>query len=223
MTEEKKNDIISYLTQFDVDVYGIADFSSYGREMVDLSADTRTRFPFAICFGVVLSTGVLDTVRNGPNPLYLHHYRQLNNRLDTIAYLLSREIERRGFNSLPFGASQVVDWRNQKAHISHKHVAELAGIGWIGRNNLLVHPSFGAHVRYNTVLTDMPLEAGKPLNMDCGMCEACATVCPAQAIKDDASKFNHLECYNMITQLKNKRNIGHHICGICVEACKGVR
>jgi hypothetical protein len=26
-------------------------------------------------------------------------------------------------------------------------------------------------------------------------------------------------CYNMVTQLKNKRNLGHHICGICIEAC----
>ncbi len=223
MTTEGKNDIISYLSRFDVDACGIADFSSYGRETVDLPEDVRTRYPFAICFGMVLSRGVLETVKEGPTPLYLHHYRQLNNRLDKIAYLVSREIERQGYAGLPFAASQVVDWRNQKAHISHKHVAELAGIGWIGRNNLLIHPSFGAHVRYNTVLTDMPLSADKPLDKACGGCRACVTVCPAGAIKEDPAQFDHIGCYNMITQLKNKRNIGHHICGICVEACKGVR
>jgi epoxyqueuosine reductase len=223
MTTEGKNAIIAYLKQFDVDVFGIADFSSYGKEVVDLPEDVRTQYPFAICFGMVLSRGVLQTVEKGPTPLYLHHYRQVNSNLDKIAYLLSREIERKGFKSLPFGASQVVDWRNQKAHVSHKHVAEMAGLGWIGRNNLLVHPSFGAHVRYNTVLTDMPLETGTPLGSGCGGCEACVAACPAGAIKEDASQFDHMGCYNMITQLKNKRNIGHHICGICVEACKGVR
>jgi epoxyqueuosine reductase QueG len=215
--------IISYLAQFDVDVSGVADFSSYGKEVIDLGEDARARYPFAICFGLVLSSGVLSTVVTGPNPLYLHHYRQVNMRLDMISYLLAREIERKGFRSMPLAASQIVDWRKQRAHVSHKHVAELAGLGWIGRNNLLVHPSFGAHVRYNTVLTDMPLNADKPLETDCGTCSACASVCPALAIGSDASSFNHMECYNMIIQLKNKRNVGHHICGICVEACKGVR
>jgi epoxyqueuosine reductase QueG len=223
MTEEDKKAIISYISDFDVDVCGIADFTSYRKDMVGIDDDTRSQYRYAICFGLALSGGVLSTVRDGPNPLYLHHYRQLNSRLDGIAYLVAREIERKGYRSLPFAASQVVDWRNQKAHISHKHIAELAGIGWIGRNNLLVHPTLGAHVRYNTVLTDMPLDADKPLGTDCGGCRECVAVCPASAIKDQPSDFDHMECYNMITQLNYKRNIGHHICGICVEACKGVR
>ncbi|HEY3277881.1 MAG TPA: reductive dehalogenase domain-containing protein [Syntrophorhabdaceae bacterium] len=223
MIKEEKNAVIEYLSRFDVDVFGIADFSKYDKEVVDLPDDVRSLYPFAISFGMVLSRGVLETVRKGPNPLYLHHYRQANSRLDRIAYLLSREIERAGYRSLPLGASQVVDWRNQKAHLSHKHVGVLAGLGWIGRNNLLVHPSFGSHLRYNTVLTDMPLEASVPLDEGCGNCRACAEVCPAGAIKDDPVQFDHMGCYHMITELKNKRNIGHHICGICVEACKGVR
>jgi epoxyqueuosine reductase len=140
-----------------------------------------------------------------------------------IAYLLSREIEKRGYKSMPFAASQVVDWRNQKAHISHKHVGVIAGIGWIGRNNLLVHPAFGSHVRYNTVLTDMPLEATGPLDRDCGECTACITSCPGAAINVDPSGFDHMGCYETLTQFKNKRNLGHHICGICVEICKGTR
>jgi epoxyqueuosine reductase len=223
MTDKDKKEIISFISKSDVDTWGIADFTAYNKEMVGIDDDTRSQYRCAICFGVVLSKGVLSTVRDGPNPLYLHHSRQLNSRLDVLAYSLSREIERKGYRSLPFAASQVVDWRNQKAHISHKHIAQLAGIGWIGRNNLLVHPTLGAHVRYNTVLTDMPLDADKPLATDCGECRECVAVCPAAAIKNEVSDFEHMECYNMITQLKNKANIGHHICGICVEACKGVR
>ena len=181
--KDKTKSTISYISKSDVDTWGIADFTAYNKEMVGIDDDTRSQYRRAICFGVVLSKGVLSTVRDGPNPLYLHHYRQLNSRLDVIAYSLSREIERKGYRSLPFAASQVVDWRNQKAHISHKHIAQLAGIGWIGRNNLLVHPTLGAHVRYNTVLTDMPLDADKPLATDCGECRECVAVCPASAIK----------------------------------------
>ncbi len=225
MTVENINnrEITAWFKKFDVDVFGIANLSLYEKELVGLSDAIKDKYKFAVSFGLVISKGILDTVVDGPNLLYLHHYRQLNYRLDMIGYFLSREIERKGYRALPFAASQVVDWKNHKAHISHKKVGEIAGIGWIGRNNLLVHPLFGAQVRYNTVLTDMPLLADKPLDINCVDCTACIGVCPAGAIKEEPSLFDHLGCFHMVTQFKNKRNLGHHICGICVEACRGKR
>ncbi len=223
MGEDNKDFIKDQLAELDVDVFGIGRMALYDRELVGIDGSTAERLPFAISIGLVLSRGVLDTVLDGPNPLYLHHYRQLNYRLDIIAYLLSREIEKRGHKALPFAASQVIDWQNQKGHISHKHIGVLAGVGWIGRNNLLIHPKYGAHVRYNTILTDMPLEADEPMAQSCGQCRKCIDRCPAGAIKESQSLFDHQGCYNMLTQFKNKRNLGHHICGICIEACKGER
>jgi len=221
--ENNNNIIKTWLTDFGTDTSGIGDMALYEKELVGLEDSIKQRLPFAVSFGLVLSKGILDTVTDGPNPLYLHHYRQLNYRLDMIAYLLSKEIEKKGYRALPFGASQVIDWRNQKGHISHRHIGVLSGIGWIGRNNLLIHPVFGARIRYNTVLTDMPLTPDKPLNRDCGACNACIDKCPAGSIKDNQSLFDHKGCYEMLTQFKNKRNLGHHICGICIEACKGER
>ncbi len=223
MNDNVSSGILSHLAELDVDVMGVGSLSAYPREFIGLGSDVPSRYPYAISFGLLLSKGVLSTVLDGPNPLYLHHYRQLNYRLDIIAYQLSREIQKRGYKSIPFAASQVVDWKNQKAHISHKHIGMIAGIGWIGRNNLLVHPAFGSHVRYNTVLTDMPLEMTEPLNRGCGECRACITSCPGAAIKPEPSEFDHIGCYETITQFKNKRNLGHHICGICVEVCKGTQ
>jgi epoxyqueuosine reductase len=218
---KNKSEIGVYLLAQGMDAYGIAKMARYGKELVQLDESVTGKFPFAISFGLVLSRSVMETVKEGPNSLYLHHYRQLNYRLDMIAYLLAREIEKKGFKALPFAASQLVDWKNQKGHISHKRVAEISGIGWIGRNNLLIHSVFGARMRFNTVITDMPLEESEPLRQDCGTCKACINVCPGGAIKDDPSEFDHMGCFNMVTQLKNKRNLGHHICGICIEACTG--
>lgn len=220
---ENNTFVTGWLKEQGVDVSGIGNMSLYDRELLGLDSSTVKRLPYAVSFGLVLARGVLDTVSDGPNPLYLHHYRQLNYRLDMIGYLLSKEIEKKGCRALPFAASQVIDWQNQKGHISHKHIGVISGIGWIGRNNLLIHPVFGAHVRYNTVLTDMPLAADRPLEKDCGDCTACVAKCPAVAIKDTQSLFDHQGCYTMLTQFKNKRNLGHHICGICIEACKGER
>ncbi|OPX93406.1 MAG: Epoxyqueuosine reductase [Syntrophorhabdus sp. PtaB.Bin006] len=210
-----------YCEREGLDVFGVGKMAVYEKELVGIDDSVKDRFPFAISFGLVLSKGVIGTVKNGPNVLYLHHYRQANYRLDMVAYLLSKEIEKRGYQAMPFPASQLVDWRNQKGHISHKRVGEITGVGWIGRNNLLIHPLFGARARYNTVLTDMPLTAHEPLRAGCGECRACISVCPAGAIKDDRSEFDHIGCFNMITQLKNKRNLGHHICGICIAVCQG--
>jgi epoxyqueuosine reductase len=220
--EKSNHDLTTFLAPYDLDLVGVADLADYHQQVIALDQKILNGYPYAVCLGLAVSKGILDTVTEGPNLLYLHHYRQVNYRLDMIAYLLSREIERRGYQALPFAASQVVDWRNQKAHVSHKRIGEIAGMGWIGRNNLLVHPDLGARVRYNTVLTDMPLQPSvQTLTADCGSCAACIRACPAGAIGEDASRFDHRKCYDKLTEFRNQRNLGHHICGICVEACKG--
>ena len=220
---DNTEEIRAFLKSENVDAFGVGKMGLYDKELVGLDDSVKDKFPFAISFGLVLTRSVMETVKDGPNVLYLHHYRQANYRLDMIAYLLAKEIEERRFRAMPFPASQLVDWRNQKGHISHKRVGTIAGVGWIGRNNLLVHPVFGSRVRYNTVLTDMPLKVDGPLTDGCGECRQCMAVCPAGAIKEEPSGFDHVGCFNMITQLKNKRNLGHHICGICIEACMGKR
>ncbi len=216
-------EIAVFLEELKVDIFGIGDMSLYRGDLVGLDAGIKERLPCAIIFGLALSKSVLEMTTDGPNQLYLHHYRQLNYRLDIIGYQLSREIEKKGYRAMPFAASQVIDWQKQSSHISHKHVGVLAGIGWIGRNNLLVNPVFGSQARYNTVLTDMPLTADKPFEGNCGECGDCINVCPAAAIHENAVLFDHKGCYEMLSRFRKERNIGHHICGVCVSACKGKR
>ncbi len=215
--------IEKWLDELGVDTFGVADMSFYGDEITGIGDLTSKELPFAVSFGIVLSVGVLETLKDGPTQLYLHHYRQLNYRLDMIGYFLGRSIEREGFRAIPFAASQVVDWQRQRGHINHKKIGVMAGQGWIGRNNLLVHPVFGSQVRYNTVLTDMPLGAARELDQDCGGCRACVEACPAGAIKMERSEFDHHGCYDMLNRFRKERNIGHHICGVCVKICRGTR
>jgi epoxyqueuosine reductase QueG len=214
--------ITALLQAMGADVTGVADMSRYDREVLGFGDDILHAYPYAISFGLLVPSGVLGTLTDGPTLFYLHHYRQVNYRLDIIAYELAKEIEKRGGRALPFAASQMVDWQNQKGHISHKHVGVAAGLGWIGRNNLLVHPEFGARVRYNTVLTDINLTAGEPQANGCGECASCIGACPAAAIGQDPAGFDHRGCFAMLQQFKNKRNLGHHICGLCIKACEGV-
>ncbi len=211
----------NWLLSLDLDLFGFARMEDYDGEILGVEEEVIYALPYAVSIGIRLSRAVLSTVKDGPNLLYYHHYRQINLRLDACATLISRKLEEEGFMALPLPASQIVDWKRQYGHISHKKIANLAGLGWIGRNNLLVNETFGSQIRLTTILTDMPLNPGKRLDFGCNGCKMCLSVCPAGAIKEDPRDFDHIGCYKMITEMKNKRNIGQHICGICVEICKG--
>ncbi|MBC7341336.1 MAG: epoxyqueuosine reductase [Clostridia bacterium] len=183
-----------------------------------LSAELKV-FPRAVVIGVPVLRSVLDTLKDGPNHIYYHHYRQINLLLDQVALKIGLYLEKAGYKSIPIAASQIVDWESQRAYVSHKELARLAGLGWRGRNNLLVTEKWGAAVRLASILTDAPLATGLPLDRDCGNCYACVRVCPAGAIKRDVSRFDHLACFQELRQLSRERNIGQYICGLCIKAC----
>jgi epoxyqueuosine reductase len=161
----------------------------------------------------------MDSIDDHPTPLYLHHYRQANYTLDRIAFHVAALIQHLGGKALPIAASQIVDWEHQRGHLSHKRVAQAAGLGWLGRNNLLVNPAYGARIRLVSTLTDLPLQTDTSLEDSCGTCRQCIAVCPAGAIKEDVGKFDHLSCFEKLKEFRNQYNIGQYICGVCVKAC----
>jgi epoxyqueuosine reductase len=202
------------------DLFGVADVRGIRGDFL-LEQETRDRFGLAVSLGKRLSDAVLEDIRDHPTSIYFHHYRQINGFLDRGALLVADRIQRLGHRSLPVAASQIVDWDNQKAHLSHKHVGRAAGLGWFGRNNLLVNPELGSRFRLVTVLTDMPLEPDTPLDRDCGPCRACVAACPAGAIKDVREDFDHKACYETLKEFRRKGYTSQFICGICVRDCRG--
>ncbi len=222
MTKEKKNteDLKKFALELGFSLFGVADVTGIREEFL-LDDKVKKRFNRGISMGKRLIDGVLEEIKDRPTPLYFHHYRQLNFFLDRAAFLLSTHIQELGYDALPIPASQMLDWKNQKAHLSHKKVGHLAGLGWMGRSNLLVHPDFGARFRLVTVLTDMPLEAGSPLKDGCGECMKCLVPCPAQAIKEKREDFDHWACFEKLKEFRKKGIVGQHICGVCVKACSG--
>ncbi len=213
-------DIKAFARELGFDLVGIADVTALRGDFL-LEPESRERFPLAVSLGKGLSDAVLDDIRDRPTSIYFHHYRQMNFFLDRGALLVADRIQKSGFRSLAVAASQIVDWDKQRAHLSHKHVGRAAGLGWFGRNNLLVNPELGSRFRLVTVLTDMPLEPDRPLDRDCGSCHACAAACPARAIKDTREAFDHLACYETLKDFRKKGYTTQFICGICVRDCRG--
>jgi epoxyqueuosine reductase QueG len=201
---------------------GVADISSVKQGFI-LSENLKARFERGISLGKRLLDSVLDDIEDRPTSLYFHHYRQLNFFLDRAAFLISSTIQELGFQALPLPASQIVDWEKQRAHVSHKKIGYLGGLGWIGRNNLLVNPKLGSRFRLVTVLTNMPLETDKPMEADCGTCRRCLSSCPAQAIKLNQEDFDHQSCFEKLKEFRKAGIVSQYICGVCVKACAGIR
>ena len=202
------------------DLFGVADVTELRANFL-IEPKTRDRFPLAISLGKGLNDPVLDDIVDHPTPLYFHHYRQTNAFLDRGALLLADHIQKMGFAALPIAASQIIDWDGQRAHVSHKHIGRAAGLGWFGRNNLLVSPELGSRVRLVTVLTNAPLEPDKPLDDGCMTCRACIATCPAGAIKERRDDFDHKGCFEKLREFQKLRLVSQFICGVCVKACKG--
>lgn len=177
-------------------------------------------FPRAVVVAVPLSRGVLATCVDEPTRIYAYHYRAVNAMLDGIACRLASFWEDRGYGTLAVPASQVVDWDRVAGAVSHPRLAQLAGLGFIGRHNMVVTPRFGAAVRLVSVFTDAPLEADEPALGDCGDCESCRTACPVQAIGARAEDWDRAVCLAKLRDFK-KRITNQYICGVCVRVCAG--
>jgi epoxyqueuosine reductase len=200
------------------DLFGVADMNGINNEVL-LSDGNLKKINRAICLAVRLSQGVLQEIKDAPNRLYFHHYKTANAFLDQLAFKVAGFIQKKGFLAIPIPASQIVDWKLQKAHLSHKKIASLAGLGWIGRNNLLVNKKLGSQFRLATILTDMPLKIDKPSKDSCASCRLCVQLCPAGAIKNNPADFDHIKCFEKLKEFQKQRLVDQYICGVCVNAC----
>ncbi|OGL44727.1 MAG: hypothetical protein A2W05_10760 [Candidatus Schekmanbacteria bacterium RBG_16_38_10] len=219
MEKKNYNDLKEISLLEGMSLFGIADLNPIRHTFhPSLSGMTENLF-FGISMGFHLSEAILDGIIDRPTLIYKHHYKAVNYKLDQTALKIVKFIQDNGYNALPIPSSQTIDWENQLGHLSHKLVAKMAGLGFIGRSTLLVNPQYGAKVRYITVLTDLPLKPNQLLEIDCRECKRCIEACPAQAITEKS--YDMKKCLEKLKEFSKEKGIGVYICGICVKGCLG--
>lgn len=101
-----------------------------------------------------------------------------------------------------------------------KDSAALAGVGPIGKNNLLITKKFGSQVRLRALTTNAPLVVGEPIleSEYCKECKICQESCPADAFQD--GKYNKDIClkYNL-SHLKKLSEYTSIWCNVCIDSC----
>lgn len=110
--------------------------------------------------------------------------------------------------------------------VSERFFAEQAGLGWIGRNGLLIRPGKGSYCFLSSILTTLKLPTDTPMPNRCGNCHRCEQACPTGALHNgccDARKclsFWTIEAKSPtpehIQQAQGNRIYG---CDACQEAC----
>lgn len=183
----------------------------------------------AIAIAVALPAPVFETIEDAPTPIYSAAYQSSNRVLDEIALKTANQLQSEGYLALPVPAAQILDRQQWYGAISHKAVARLAGLGWQGKNLLVINRTYGSRIRLVSVLTDAPLEPDGPVENLCGKCRLCVDACPVDAIRN-VNTDSHYEsreqaldferCMKQVTEeYASLPNIGFPMCGICIKVC----
>jgi len=187
------------------------------------------KLDYAISIAVRLSDAIINEIDDKPTHTYFHHYRAVNALIDQIALRASLLLQEWGYLSLAIPASQTVKTEKDaySGVFQHKTAASLTGMGWIGKNALLITPEYGPRVRLGTILTNMelPMEFEK-INRGCGNCKLCKEMCPAMAIRGenwsegmDRSEIVDAEACSRYMNEKFKHIGRGSVCGVCVRVC----
>jgi epoxyqueuosine reductase len=148
----------------------------------ELLAGARTVVSAALCY---YAPAPEPRVGEGRLPRYAwrDHYADLRRRLDALGRRLG-------------GSYRVLVDANQ--HVDRAG-AERSGVGFIGKNTMLITRTHGSWVVLGTLVTDVELEPTAPLDAGCGSCTLCIEACPTGAL-DEAGVLDATRCLSYWTQ-----------------------
>ena len=185
MKRIESNQVKTIAREMGADLVGIAS-----GECVDITPTRRgpsNVLPGAssvVVFAKRMLTGSIESPRE---EVVTNQNLTLYQELDRISYTLGCFFEERGYRAATIPAYSPVEMTSQTKGfvgvVSLRHVPRAAGLGNLGKNNLLLTPTLGPRVRLGGVVTTALVDPDKPAADDlCADCEACIAACPVDAL-----------------------------------------
>ena len=175
-----------------------------------LLPNARTVISAALCY--YADSGTADGPAQGRLPRYTwaDAYAELRDKLDALGRRLG-------------GAHRVLVDANQ--HVDREGAVR-AGVGFYGKNTMLITRRHGSWVVLGTLVTDVEIDANSPLGLDCGECRLCVDACPTGAL-DEPGTLDATRCLSYWTQAslpipeEYRESLGAMVygCDICQDVC----
>ena len=114
------------------------------------------------------------------------------------------------------------------APVLERDWARRSGLGWMGKNTMLIHPRQGSYFFLAEIILDLPLVYDHPIKDYCGTCTKCIKACPTDAISDEGYILDGSKCISYFTielkeaipeEFKGKFDNWMFGCDICQEVC----
>jgi epoxyqueuosine reductase QueG len=161
---------------------------------------------------------------NGPATAYHRAMEVIHAQLDLLACRIALYLDLENGRAIPVPADEPYRYweperRYGRGDLSHKHAAQAAGLGRLGKNSLLITPQFGNRVHLVSVVTDVDLAPDPILDWDpCPEgCILCLRACPAGAISEE-QKVEQALCRPMMMEQLLKGPVIES-CRACRQAC----
>ncbi|MEP7323006.1 MAG: tRNA epoxyqueuosine(34) reductase QueG [Saprospiraceae bacterium] len=114
------------------------------------------------------------------------------------------------------------------APVMERQWAASAGLGWLGKNTLLIHPKHGSYFFLAEIICDLDLQPDIPIHDHCGTCTRCIDACPTEAIDSRGYVLKADQCISYLT-IETKKDIPDTLtdkmenwvfgCDICQQVC----
>ena len=167
---------------------------------------------------IVCARRIPNGTLEGPATAYHRAMEMVHTQLDFVAAQVALFIEQNGGLAIPVPADEPYShWEAERQYgrgdLSHRHAAQAAGLGRLGKNSLLITPHFGNRVHLVSVVTDFVFPADPVLDWEpCPKgCNLCKKACPVGAIGEN-QQVDQALCRPQIVERLPK--------GTVIESCR---
>jgi epoxyqueuosine reductase len=214
------NRIKEKVLELGADLVGIASVNRFaeapeGFRPIDIYKDAKS----VICYAKRLPTTPLSA--QSPIP-YTFVNSFMATVVDNLSIQLSLWLEDMGVGAVLIPSDDPYEhWDAQRTYgraiLSLRHAGRLAGLGFLGKNNLLINEKYGSMIQLGAVLVDLEIEPDPLTEGNCPAdCSLCIDNCPVQAL--DGKTVNQKLC-RPLSNYVNERGFTIKRCNTCRRVC----